>query len=202
MAELLTTTQDTWTTVHPWYQLFKHRLHHIDVNHIIMVPNVPGVVGEDLRKEFKKEGMLVPIVINNNNLLIEGSRRLQYFKNEGSHVLAYKAKNDDEEKFLIELNKKFKEEGIPEIAICIGVNSCICIAGNFGATDRFAFSLIGDPCNVAARLESATKVAGVNVLIGEETSKYSNFKLKSLQPIEVKGKEKPLEVYTWENNYS
>ena len=106
MAELLTTTQDTWTTVHPWYQLFKHRLHHIDVNHIIMVPNVPVMVDEDLRKKFKKEGMLVPIVIDNNNLLIEGSRRLQYFKNEGSHVLAYKAKNNDEEKFLIELNKK------------------------------------------------------------------------------------------------
>tara|TARA_Y100001951_G_scaffold48824_1_gene38457 strand:+ start:145 stop:480 length:336 start_codon:yes stop_codon:yes gene_type:complete len=71
-----------------------------------MVPNVPVMVDEDLRKKFKKEGMLVPIVIDNNNLLIEGSRRLQYFKNEGSHVLAYKAKNNDEEKFLIELNKK------------------------------------------------------------------------------------------------
>jgi len=106
VAELLTTTDGSRTTVHPWYQLFKHRLHHIDVNHIIMVPNVPVMVDEDLRKKFKKEGMLVPIVIDNNNLLIEGSRRLQYFKNEGSHVLVYKAKNDDEEKFLIELNKK------------------------------------------------------------------------------------------------
>ena len=106
MAELLKTEHDSRITVHPWYQLFKHRLHHIDVNHIIMVPNVPVMVDEDLRKKFKKEGMLVPIVIDNNNLLIEGSRRLQYFKNEGSHVLAYKAKNNDEEKFLIELNKK------------------------------------------------------------------------------------------------
>ena len=120
---------------------------------------------------------------------------------EDHHNLALQAARQIETN-IIELNKKFKEEGIPEIAIGIGVNSGICIAGNFGATDRFAFSLIGDPCNVAARLESATKVAGVNVLIGEETSKYSNFKLKSLQPIEVKGKEKPLEVYTWENNYS
>ena len=44
---------------------------------------------------------------------------------------------------IIELNKKFKEEGIPEMAIGLGVNSGICIAGNFGATDRFSFSLIG-----------------------------------------------------------
>ena len=97
----------------------------------------------------------------------------------------------------IDLNIKFKQEDIPEVAIGIGVNSGICIAGNFGATDRFAFSLIGDPCNVAARLESSTKVAGVGVLIGEETAKHSKFPLKSLKPIEVKGKAKPLQVYTW-----
>ena len=98
---------------------------------------------------------------------------------------------------IIELNKKFKEEGIPEIAIGIGVNSGICIAGNFGATDRFAFSLIGDPCNIAARLESSTKVAGVGTLIGEETAKHCSFDLKELAPIAVKGKAKPLKVYTW-----
>ena len=104
------------------------------------------------------------------------------------------------EKNINQLNIKFKEEGIPEIAIGIGVNSGICIAGNFGATDRFAFSLIGDPCNVAARLESSTKVAGVGTLIGEETAKKSKFKLKLLEPIEVKGKSKPLQVYTWGND--
>ena len=101
---------------------------------------------------------------------------------------------------IIELNKKFKEEGIQEIAIGIGVNSGVCIAGNFGATDRFAFSLIGDPCNVAARLESSTKVAGVGTLIGEETAKHSCYPLKELDPIEVKGKAKPLRVYTWDLN--
>ena len=113
------------------------------------------------------------------------------------HNLALQAVKEIE-KNIDQLNIKFKSEGIPEIAIGIGVNSGICIAGNFGATDRFAFSLIGDPCNVAARLESSTKVAGVGVLIGEETAKNSKFKLKLLEPIEVKGKSKPLQVYTWE----
>jgi len=103
------------------------------------------------------------------------------------------------EKNIIELNSVFKSEGIPEVAIGIGVNSGTCIAGNFGATDRFAFSLIGDPCNVAARLESSTKVAGVGTLIGEETAKYSCYPLRELEPIEVKGKAKPLKVYTWNN---
>ena len=112
------------------------------------------------------------------------------------HNLALQAAKEIE-KNIDQLNIKFAEEDIPEVAIGIGVNSGVCIAGNFGATDRFAFSLIGDPCNVAARLESSTKVAGVGVLIGEETAKYSDFKLQLLEPIEVKGKAKPLQVYTW-----
>ena len=113
------------------------------------------------------------------------------------HNLALQAAKEIE-KNIDQLNVKFKEEGIPEIAIGIGVNSGVCIAGNFGATDRFAFSLIGDPCNVAARLESSTKIAGVGTLIGEETAKKSKFKLRLLKPIKVKGKSKPLQVYTYE----
>tara|TARA_R100000654_G_scaffold21861_3_gene44080 strand:- start:6731 stop:8497 length:1767 start_codon:yes stop_codon:yes gene_type:complete len=116
---------------------------------------------------------------------------------EDHHNLALSAAKEIQKNIDL-LNIKFVEEGIPKVAIGIGVNSGICIAGNFGATDRFAFSLIGDPCNVAARLESSTKVAGVGVLIGEETAKYSNFGLKLLEPIEVKGKAEPLQVYTWE----
>ena len=115
---------------------------------------------------------------------------------DNHHNLALQAAKEIE-KNIDQLNIKFAEENIPEVAIGIGVNSGVCIAGNFGATDRFAFSLIGDPCNVAARLESSTKVAGVGVLIGEETAKYSDFELQLLEPIEVKGKAKPLQVYTW-----
>ena len=115
------------------------------------------------------------------------------------HNLALQAAKEIE-KNIDQLNIKFKSENIPEIAIGIGVNSGICIAGNFGATDRFAFSLIGDPCNVAARLESSTKVAGVGILIGEETAKKSKIKLRLLEPIKVKGKSKPLQVYTWDLN--
>ena len=116
---------------------------------------------------------------------------------EDHHTLALQAAREIE-KNIDQLNIKFKKEGISEIAIGIGVNSGVCIAGNFGATDRFAFSLIGDPCNVAARLESSTKIAGVGVLIGEETAKNVDFKLQLLEPIEVKGKAKPLQVYTWQ----
>lgn len=66
-----------------------------------------------------------------------------------------------------------------------------------GSDTRFDYSAIGDAVNTAARLESATKEAGVNILIGEETELYCGYPLKELKPIKVKGKEKPLKIHTF-----
>ena len=60
---------------------------------------------------------------------------------------------------------------------------------------RFDYSAIGDPVNTAARLESATKEVGVNILIGQETAKNCKLVLKSLKPIKVKGKQESLKIY-------
>lgn len=91
-----------------------------------------------------------------------------------------------------ELNKELSHE----IAIGVGVNTGQAVIGNMGSDTRFDYSAIGDAVNIAARLESGTKEAGVDILIGEETAKSSSFKLKSLKAIKVKGKEKPLKIYT------
>lgn len=91
-----------------------------------------------------------------------------------------------------ELNKELSHE----IAIGVGVNTGQAVIGNMGSDTRFDFSAIGDAVNIAARLESGTKEAGVDILIGEETAKDCSFKLKSVKAIKVKGKEKPLKVYT------
>ena len=106
MAELLTTTDESRTTVHPWYQIIKHRLIHIEFSKIQIIPNVAISIDEDSREQFKKEGMLVPIVIDETNLLVEGAKRLQYFKKVGSHALVYEARSIDEENFLKKLNEK------------------------------------------------------------------------------------------------
>ena len=82
------------------------------------------------------------------------------------------------------------------VAIGVGVNTGEAVIGNMGSDTRFDYSAIGDAVNTAARLESATKEAGVNILIGEETEKYCGYNLKSVKPIKVKGKEKPLIIYT------
>ena len=88
------------------------------------------------------------------------------------------------------------QKELPEpIAIGIGVNSGEAVVGNMGSNTRFDYSAIGDAVNTAARLESATKEASVDILIGEATIKKTQNGVFH-KKIYVKGKKKPLKVYT------
>ena len=81
------------------------------------------------------------------------------------------------------------------VEIGIGVNTGYAVIGNMGSDTRFDYSAIGDAVNTAARLESATKEAGVDILIGEATIKKTQNGVFH-KKIYVKGKKKPLKVYT------
>jgi class 3 adenylate cyclase len=96
------------------------------------------------------------------------------------------------QKAIEELNKELPHE----IAIGVGVNTGEAVIANVGSDTRFDYSAIGDAVNTAARLESATKEVGVDILIGENTAQSVNYKLKSLKPIKVKGKTKALKIFT------
>lgn len=98
------------------------------------------------------------------------------------------------------VNEELQKEGLPSIAIGIGVNTGEAIVGNMGSATRFDYTAIGDAVNTGARLESATKEAGVDILIGENTKKSVRIQLKELKPMSVKGKKEPLRVYTLWNN--
>ena len=83
------------------------------------------------------------------------------------------------------------------VAIGVGINTGPAIIGNMGSDSRFDFSAIGNAVNEAARYESATKEVGVDILIGESTAKKSKIKVDYIKDIKVKGKSKPLRVYTF-----
>ena len=93
------------------------------------------------------------------------------------------------------LNVELKKEALPTIAIGIGINTGISTIGNMGSSSRFDYTAIGDSVNTAARLESATKDVGVDLLIGENTAKNTKHDLHLVKEIKVKGKEKALKVY-------
>ena len=95
-----------------------------------------------------------------------------------------------------ELRHEMKKEGFPEVAIGIGVNTGDAVIGNMGSSSRFDYTCIGDAVNVAARLESATKEAKRDILIGEVTAEFSRHELEELEPMALKGKAAPVRVFT------
>jgi len=86
------------------------------------------------------------------------------------------------------------------VEIGIGVNTGYAVIGNMGSETRFDYTAIGDAVNLAARLESSTKEVGEDIVIGYNTIHVENFSseiiLKELKSIYVKGKEKPIQIYT------
>jgi len=98
----------------------------------------------------------------------------------------------DIQKGIAELNKTLSTP----VQVGVGCQSGVAVIGNMGSDTRFDYSAIGDPVNTAARLESATKEVGVDILIGQETAKNCKLVLKSLKPIKVKGKKDELKIWT------
>ena len=97
------------------------------------------------------------------------------------------------------LNMQLVAEGFTdEIKIGIGINTGDALVGNMGSAQRFDYSVIGDPVNLASRLESSSKTLEKTLVIGEDTRHTIEtvYPFEYIDSITVKGKTEAVKVYT------
>ena len=76
-----------------------------------------------------------------------------------------------------------------EVKIGVGLNSGPCCVGNIGSERRLSYSLIGDPVNLASRLESLSKYYGVPILMGDNLAQHlSGFAVLPVDRVRVVGR--------------
>ncbi|MBL7664577.1 MAG: adenylate/guanylate cyclase domain-containing protein [Bacteriovoracaceae bacterium] len=96
-----------------------------------------------------------------------------------------------------QLKKRIYEEFGVLIKTRIGINSGTAAVGNMGSQTQFAYTVLGDTVNLAARLEGINKEYGTFTTVSEFTYEKikDKFLLRKLDLVAVKGKEIPVTIY-------
>ena len=98
---------------------------------------------------------------------------------------------------VVERRAGWKDRFGVDIDAGAGLNTGPMIAGNVGSRQKTNYTVLGDAVNLASRLEGATKIYGVPILIGEGTRVAAGpaIAVRAVDVLQVKGKQQGVPVF-------
>jgi len=98
---------------------------------------------------------------------------------------------------LSEMRPGLKKQTGREFRMRIGLNTGPAVVGNLGSHTRFDYTMLGDPVNLAARLESANKQFGTYTMLSQSTLDRLDDRVpvRELSRLRVVGKSEAVTVY-------
>jgi len=100
---------------------------------------------------------------------------------------------------LNDYNQRRRDKGRIPIQIGVGLHSGDVIVGTVGSKDRMDSTALGDPVNLASRLEGLTKYYNAQIILSDQTYRLicddKSFICRELDFVKVKGKGKPEMIY-------
>ncbi len=101
---------------------------------------------------------------------------------------------------LVVYNEELTAEGLPPLAVGIGIDRGTVIAGLIGTADLMEFTVIGRTVNLASRVQTATREHAVDILITDSVRSTldGQIALRSLPPTAMKGVAAPVPIWSVE----
>ena len=102
---------------------------------------------------------------------------------------------------LAAFNREQVATEMPELRVGFGLATGELVAGNIGSSRKLEYTVIGDPVNLAARLQELTPELGADILMNATTAQHASevARFRSLGRIEIRGRAEPVEVFSAED---